>query len=207
MFKFSSILFTVLDPTYESCSIKLIIRYQFINLSPAWLSKTSKWSCWASNVLKAHLSNGPGSKTSSLLRTCLHGGGGPQVGEVTCLGGVTHLSLILIWSHLHDGCGDLPNVTSPIWCPTPLCEQALTESLDKTNNPRVFPYKSHNYRYASPQRVWFLSLLVCNWLWLSRELRECMDIVIVSIPNEYERKTNMWIRNAFEEIFCLRSKC
>ena len=23
-----------------------------------------------------------------LLRACLHGGGGPQVGEVTCLGGV-----------------------------------------------------------------------------------------------------------------------
>ena len=23
------------------------------------------------------------------LRACLHGGGGPQVGEVTCLGGVT----------------------------------------------------------------------------------------------------------------------
>ena len=24
---------------------------------------------------------------------CLHGGGGPQVGEVTRLGGVTHLSI------------------------------------------------------------------------------------------------------------------
>ena len=27
------------------------------------------------------------------LRACLHGGGGPQVGEVTCLGGVTRLSI------------------------------------------------------------------------------------------------------------------
>ena len=27
------------------------------------------------------------------LRACLHGGGGPQVGEVTRLGGVTRLSL------------------------------------------------------------------------------------------------------------------
>ena len=26
-----------------------------------------------------------------LLRACLHGGGGPQVGEVTCLGGLTRL--------------------------------------------------------------------------------------------------------------------
>ena len=27
------------------------------------------------------------------LRDCLHGGRGPQVGEVTCLGGVTRLSI------------------------------------------------------------------------------------------------------------------
>ena len=27
------------------------------------------------------------------LRACLHGSGGPQVGEVTCLGGVTCLSI------------------------------------------------------------------------------------------------------------------
>ena len=27
------------------------------------------------------------------LRACLHGGGGAQVGEVTCLGGVTRLSI------------------------------------------------------------------------------------------------------------------
>ena len=29
----------------------------------------------------------------NLLRACLHGGGGPQVGEVTRLGGVTRLSI------------------------------------------------------------------------------------------------------------------
>ena len=27
------------------------------------------------------------------IRACLHGGGGPQVGEVTRLGGVTRLSI------------------------------------------------------------------------------------------------------------------
>ena len=31
--------------------------------------------------------------TTNLLRACLHGGGGPQVGEVTRLGGVTRLSI------------------------------------------------------------------------------------------------------------------
>ena len=30
---------------------------------------------------------------SSYLRAFLHGGGGPQVGDVTCFGGVTHLSI------------------------------------------------------------------------------------------------------------------
>jgi len=32
-------------------------------------------------------------KIQKALRACLHGGGGPQVGEVTCLGGVTRLSI------------------------------------------------------------------------------------------------------------------
>ena len=43
------------------------------------------------------------------LRACLHRGGGPHVGEVTCLGGVTRLpikSLNLISSRLYDRWGD-----------------------------------------------------------------------------------------------------
>ena len=32
-------------------------------------------------------------KSSHAHRACLHGGGGPQVGEVTRLGGVTRLSI------------------------------------------------------------------------------------------------------------------
>ena len=32
-----------------------------------------------------------------MLRACLHGGGGPQVGEVTCLSGVTRLYKFLFY--------------------------------------------------------------------------------------------------------------
>ena len=42
------------------------------------------------------------------LRACLHGGGRPQVGEVTHLDGLTRLSTqfpILIWSRLPDRWG------------------------------------------------------------------------------------------------------
>ena len=56
------------------------------------------------------------------LRDCLHGSGGPQVGEVTRL---SIQSLILILSHLHDRWGDPPRVTSPIWGPPPPCKQTL----------------------------------------------------------------------------------
>jgi len=74
------------------------------------------------------------------LRACLHGGGGPQEGEVTRLGGVTLLSVqSLIWSpHLSckrdqikirdymDGRVTPPKpVTSPTWGPPPPCKQAL----------------------------------------------------------------------------------
>ena len=76
------------------------------------------------------------------FRACLHGDGGPQVGEVTRLGGVTRLSiqsLILIWSRLHDRWGDHmrddymerrvtppKRVTSPARGPPPPCKQALS---------------------------------------------------------------------------------
>ena len=64
-------------------------------------------------------------------------------------------------------------------------------------------------RYVPPPRVWFLGLfglkkcidfahLVWNRVWFSRELRERMNIFIVS-------DLNMKIRNAFEEFFCLGS--
>ena len=33
------------------------------------------------------------------LRACLHGGGGPQVGEVTCLGGVQKVTLLYMQSY------------------------------------------------------------------------------------------------------------
>ena len=78
-----------------------------------------------------------------VLKACLHRGGGPQVGEVTRLGGVTHLSiwsLILIWSRLHVRWGDPPYVTLPIWGPPPPCKQALTHrpgawTLDRSRLP------------------------------------------------------------------------
>ena len=37
------------------------------------------------------------------------------------------------------------------------------------------------------------------------ETTDCMNVFIVSIPNEQERKRNMRIRNGFEKYFCLRS--
>ena len=58
----------------------------------------------------------------SRVRARLHAGGGPQVGEVTRL---STLSLILIWSRLHDRWGDPLHVTSPIWGPPPPCKQAI----------------------------------------------------------------------------------
>ena len=55
------------------------------------------------------------------------------------------------------------------------------------------------------KRVYTLPILVWNRVWFLRGLQECMDVFIVSIPNEWERKRNMRIRNGFEEFFCLRS--
>ena len=65
------------------------------------------------------------------------------------------------------------------------------------------------YRYVPPGRVGYLRrfglktgivlpILVWNRDWFSRELRECMNVFIVSILNEWERTRNIWILNRFE---------
>ena len=71
----------------------------------------------------------------------------------------------------------------------------------------TYLYKS--YSYAPPQRVGFLRrfglktgiglpILVWSRVWFSRELRECMKVFIVSMPNEYPGKSWKWI---FKKIF------
>ena len=68
-------------------------------------------------------------KPVQTVRACLHKGGGPQVGEVTC-GGLPHLSCKRDHIKTRD-CMDRrvtpPNrVTSPTWDPPPPCKQALS---------------------------------------------------------------------------------
>ena len=65
------------------------------------------------------------------LRDCLHGGGDPRSGEVTRLGGGNlpfQIIFVLTWSRLHDRWGYPPRVTSPTWCPPPLCKQVRSEN-------------------------------------------------------------------------------
>ena len=73
------------------------------------------------------------STTATSLRACLHGGGGPPIGEVTC-GGSPHLSCKrdqIKMRHYMDRRVTPPpkRVTSPTWGPPPQCKQALKRSL------------------------------------------------------------------------------
>ena len=93
--------------------------------------------------------------------------GGPQVGEVTRLGGVTRLSiwyLILIWSRLHDRWVDPPNVTSPTGGPPPPCKQALRAKILSNSWQQAKPFTPYaartvifqreNLSYSSRQAKW-----------------------------------------------------
>ena len=53
-----------------------------------WVTK-----CKQTNVTVKLINNVLQCCCKTLLRACLHGGGGPQVGEVARLGGVTRLSI------------------------------------------------------------------------------------------------------------------
>ena len=61
------------------------------------------------------------------VRACLHGGGGPQIGEVTC-GGSPHLSCkrdqIKIGDYVDRRVTPSKQVTSPTWGPPLPCKQA-----------------------------------------------------------------------------------
>ena len=62
------------------------------------------------------------------LRACLHEGGGPQVGEVTC-GGSPHLKCkrdhIKMRDYMDRWVTSPKQDTSPTWDPSPPCKQAL----------------------------------------------------------------------------------
>ena len=66
------------------------------------------------------------------LRACLHGGGGPQIGEVTC-GGSPHLSCkrdqIKMKDYMDSQVTSRKRVTSPTWGPPAPCKQALNQSI------------------------------------------------------------------------------
>ena len=61
--------------------------------------------------------------TEAKLRACLHGGGGPQIGEVTC-NGSPHLSCKRDQIKMRDYMDR--RVTSPTWGPPPPCKQTLS---------------------------------------------------------------------------------
>ena len=115
------------------------------NLCPFFFSILFCWSCFNKHFLwipylkiarKSYVWMYLPFISSTVLKACLHGGGGPQVGEVTRLGGVTRLSiqsLILMWSRLHVRWDNLPHVTSPTWGPPASCKQALKEAWSHQN--------------------------------------------------------------------------
>ena len=75
-----------------------------------------------------------------LLRAFLHGGGGPQIGEVTC-GGSPHLSCkrdqVKMRDYMDKRVTPPKRVTSPTWGPPPPCKQALSYTFYGGNVVRV----------------------------------------------------------------------
>ena len=75
---------------------------------------------------------------STSFRACLHEGGGPQVGEVTC-GGSPHLSCKRDQIKMRDYMGrrvtPSKRVTSPIWCNPPSYKHAL-KKMDESESLR-----------------------------------------------------------------------
>ena len=65
-------------------------------------------------------------RLSNIFKACLHGGGVPQIGEVT-FGGPPHLSYKRDQIKMRDYMER--RVTSPTWGPPPPCKQALNVDI------------------------------------------------------------------------------
>ena len=91
-------------------------------------------SYWGSTLSMCNILN-----TKQLFRACLHVGGGPQVGEVTC-GRSPHLSCNRDQIKMRDYMNR--RVTSPSWGPPPPCKQALRESLIRRKSLSLSSEKS-----------------------------------------------------------------
>ena len=81
----------------------------------------------------------------SIVRACLHEGGGPQVGEVTC-GELPHLTCkrdhIKMRDFIDRRVTPPKRVTSPAWGPPLPCKQALT--LTQPNSTSLLPQRGSN---------------------------------------------------------------
>ena len=77
-------------------------------------------------------------------RACLHEGGGPQVGEVTC-GGLPHLTCKRDHIKMRDYMDS--RVTSPTWGPPPPCKQALNPTLNNSALQYFKNIKRHKLCY------------------------------------------------------------
>ena len=71
-------------------------------------------------------------RCTTCFRACLHEGGGPPVGEVTC-GKLPHLTCkrdhIKMRDYLERRVTPPKRVTSPTWSPPPPCKQAVKDRL------------------------------------------------------------------------------
>ena len=83
---------------------------------------------FSSTLLFISIMNETDTARSNNIRACLHGGGGPQIGEVTC-GGSPYLSRkpdqFIMKDFMDRRVTPRKWVTSPTWGPSPPCKQAL----------------------------------------------------------------------------------
>ena len=83
----------------------------FYHGSEALRTDFCNWHCFLCIQVSWELRNKRNSTSQSHVRACSHGGGGPQVGEVPRLGGVTNLSiqsLFFAWLLSHERWGTSP---------------------------------------------------------------------------------------------------
>ena len=140
------------------------------------------------------------------FRACLHGGGRPQVGEITC-GGSPHSSCkrdqIKMTDYMDRRVTPPKQVTSPTWGPPPPCKQARSEDLRIIVRSII---KSSSKNYNANEVMMTIMLLTCRHFRITKTWEIFLfgqNIVICTVGRESweERKKEEWREREMGETF------
>ena len=128
------------------------------------------------------------------IRACLHGGGGPPIGEVTC-GGSPHLTCkrdqVKMRDYMDRRVTSPKRVTSPTWGPPPPCKQALNFLAYSRISYAHFQSLRNSASSCKANSSAFFACLEMRWLFYVGPIYQRIDCILPTFSKNRKRRLVM----------------